>query len=201
MDPLRVYNELNTSEIKERTIFRHFGPHIKAAGAKILLPVQLQQTTTEVLQNIISVAPEIKIIHLQRKNLLREYVSLKIAEKTDRWSEVKYKNPFALEDKQVEVKPESLLQYFSQAAESHQHYCQLFKKASHFNLNYEELATRPQKTLPLVQEFLQLTPAPVFSLLQKQNPEPLSTLVLNYSTIKRNLQGTPYETFLQPAEN
>lgn len=194
-----LYHDLQTSDIKKRLIFRTFDSSIKVAGAKVLLPVQIQNTVTEALLHIIALSPDIKIIHLHRRNLLREYVSLKIAEKTNKWSEINHKNSLSVNEKQIKPDITEMFRYFSLATEGLQHFRQLFKGTTHFELTYEELSEKPQEAMLRVQNFLQVTPAPTFSLLQRQNPEPPEALIINYHSISKALQGTPYEIFLAAA--
>lgn len=137
-----------------------------------------------------------RVIHLQRRNLLRMVVSEEIARQQEQWSSTKpqAENSRA---KAVEIIPEILMQrmaHIENLQEVFNH--QLKEYSSVLSVWYEDLLERPQEQFDKMQLFLGVSPKPLISLLTQQNPEPLQELLLNYEEIRLFLQGNKWEAFL-----
>lgn len=171
-------------------IFIPYGKHIQAAGPKVLLPSSPQENDYQLIRHLLSASPQTKIIFIQRENLLRWYTSLQIAYQTQQWSQSG--NGAKLADRQVFIDPAIILDRLQEAEKSIAKYRELFKEVPCMEITYEHLVQLPQQLLPNIQHFLGLKPAPLFSLLQKQNPEPLSSLISNYDEIVDILINTTY---------
>lgn len=178
--------------LQPEKIFKPYGQHIHAAGAKLMLPYQDVQTNIDLLKQLLQQFPELKVIFIQRENLLHWYISLQIALKTSQWSQSGNKATTSLTDKQLFIPTDKLLSQLQQAEESIKIYQTVFKKVSLLELSYENLSQNPQDILPEIQDFIGVQPSPLLSLLQKQNPEPLSELILNYEEVSRTLHHTLY---------
>ena len=74
---------------------------------------------------------------------------------------------------------------------------EIFKQASLpiFEVVYETLVESPEEVMLSVQQFLGVEPQSLQSLLVRQNTEKLSSLILNYQTLKNEFKHSEYEYF------
>lgn len=178
------------------TIFPPYSKNIQAVGAKVLLPIDNKAQGVKFLKDIDNSGLSIYFLFLYRNNLLKWYVSLKIAQKTAQWSKTNERQTLPLHLKQVEIDTKELIQNLKQAQESIDYYRKLFSRQRIIELTYEQLQQYPHSKLNEIQAFLGVNSAPLVSLLKKQNPELLSELIINFEEVKEVLNGTPYQKFL-----
>ena len=160
-----------------------FKPHprqITAIGLKLFYRYEKEEDFRNAFQEVLEDS-DVKIIHLRRLDLRKMFASLKIAEATGVWNDLKI------------PKKEGLLPLTVSAEEFHT-YCQNYIKAWHqgnslfqqheiLHLSYEDLTQKSDLVLKKVQDFLGVKPKQLFSLLKKQNPEPLHELISNHEEI------------------
>jgi LPS sulfotransferase NodH len=181
----------------EREVFPPFPNYIKAAGAKVLLPHQQDNSFFPALNEVLAAEPSFKVLFLKRENLLSWYVSLCIALNTKQWSQINRQKKTPLAQRQIKIPIDNLLPTLKEASKANHAYCQLFNQFNTIEISYESLSKNPIPTLAEIQEFLDVSPAPLSSLLHKQNPEPLSNLILNYKEVEQALWNTPFQKFLE----
>lgn len=181
----------------ENAIFPLYAPNIKAGGAKFLLSLKENKEEVRVIKSFIQEEPKLKILFLSRRNLLDLYVSYQIARKTKQWSQDGKQQKISLQDKQLKITVEELQQFLQEAEEQLHRYRSLLQEQPLLEISYEELSEKPGEVLPKVQNFLGVKESALFSLLQKQNPEPLSKLIINYSEVRKALKNTPHQSFLK----
>ena len=126
----------------------------------------------------------ILIIHLTRINTLRSYVSLKIAEKTNRWHESINSTNFP-SDKKIKIDLEDYLKYCNNTA----NYIKLIqnqysKSHDYIELTFEDLVAKNQKSLNRIFDKLKLKILDVHTKMIRQNPESLSNLIINYNEVE-----------------
>ena len=180
-----------------KNLFSPYPANIKAVGAKILLPAGGNFEVERIIKDLDDSEHPPNYIFLYRENLLRWYISLKIAERTHQWSVSDNQKAIPLHLKQIEVDTKNLIQDFNQAQQNIVCYKKLFHKRREMVISYEELVHNPEVKLLEVQEFLGVHPVKLKSLLKKQNPELLPRLVLNFKEVTEVLRRTSYEKFLE----
>jgi len=137
-------------------------------------------------------------ILLRRRNVIRQYVSMQIGFKTGQWNissdmEKKKEATIHIDSMKIQAFIERTHTYFESAykilSKQRQPYLQLYYEDIHGPFQEEYL----QKLCHFlgVQYVAGLT-----SSLRKQNPEPLSELIENFSEIEEALKGTAYESML-----
>jgi LPS sulfotransferase NodH len=142
----------------------------------------------------------IKKIVLKRRNLLKAYVSSRIARQTKVWSNLKANNRTE-ESQKIAIEIDNLFSWF-QAKKKY--YQSLFQKLNDANqpfleLTYEDLAGSNSEAIKLkLMEFVGVSVD--LSLLQiahqKQNSNNLADLVANFAELKSQLYGTELEPLL-----
>lgn len=138
----------------------------------------------------------IKVIHLKRKNLLRSLVSELIAYKTNIWKEIHVGNSIKSDQKKIYVDVNSLINQINQNLEWIESFEKKFKEHDSMNINYEDLVKNPDSTLNSIFSFLQVKKIKVQSFLQKQNPEKLEDLIINYSELSKHLKKNKLDKYL-----
>jgi LPS sulfotransferase NodH len=180
-----------------KLLFHNYSKAIKVVGFKYFYEYILDAEKRNTLIQLVSDF-KIKVLKIDRKNYLRTYISLKIAEKTKEWSSTG-STTFALKNKQLKLTKEECLTAFANYAAMEKETEVILK---HYNIpvytiEYEALDTNPIAVMNGVQEYLGVVPQTVFSLLTKQNPERISELILNYQELKNEFKGSEFESYFE----
>ncbi len=166
----------------------------------------------------------LRVLHLQRRNLLRMLLSLKLAEKTGVWLEAETKatranllkalrhplkaagrvrrnlrRPVRPKDRfgpLVKISPEELLEFSVKTHMTARHFDDLFGEHQVLPLLYEDLLERRDDAFAEAQAFLGVQPTPLVTTTRRQNPEPLRDLIENYDELRDVLKDTPAAPFL-----
>lgn len=176
------YGEQIRNGKHETTVFQLYPRFIKAVGFKLFY----NDIESEVFKKVVA-NKDIKIIHLVRYDLLRQFVLLKIAEKTGEWSE--HKASGGLNKTTITVNPTQFEKFRMESTGQRQQMIETFAQHQHFQVVYEDLCNSPDEILNQLQAFLKVKPKRLFSLLKKQNSEQLNELVSNYSEIENTLSN------------
>lgn len=142
----------------------------------------------------------IKIIHLQRRNLIRIHLSRLIAIKTKSWS-TNLKNEINLNSKKVKIEYDDLRKDIKKTEKWIEDTNKKYRKNQILEIFYEDLVTKPKKTLSEIYSFIGVSNHKSETKLQKQNPEKIKDLVLNYDEIEMKLVKTAYAHMLIDGEN
>lgn len=176
---IKSYGEILQEAIKKNTQALHeanirdlvFDPHsptIKAVGLKIFYEYTGNTKYKEVFKQIAE-QNEIHVIHLVRKNTLKLFTSLKIAEETNVWSISKASEANTLH--KVEIDPKEYESFLKTHKSYKELMSRLFENHPCLTVEYELLSNDPQTTLKSIQRFLKVEPRKLFTLLKKQNPK------------------------------
>lgn len=166
---------------------------IKYAGFKLFYSHFKTEKTKAIWRYLIQ-NKEIKIIHIKRRNLLRNFLSLKIAVKTNEWRS--FNENSNSENKKTELTKEDCLYEFESQYNTTRQIEQKFKNHKIIEVYYSDLVNKKQETMNRIFNFLDTEP--IFlpdPVLKKQNPERLSELILNFESLKSEFQHTPWESF------
>jgi hypothetical protein len=200
----------------EQRVFCAHNEGVRAVGFKAMYN---QLPFFPGLSKYLAGLPDIFVIRLQRRNLLRTFVSLRIAETTDEWvwegrppltrrlavfqpirqvtrSIKRLLRPDrGAAPRAVRLTPEECRFYFAWAERSTKEYADQFAGHPLHLLCYEDLVSRARPELERVQQFLGLVPKdlPIGTL--QQNPEPLRALIVNYDELFETFRGTEFGTF------
>ncbi len=181
-----------------REVFCAYPNSVKAVGFKLFYThgrrvEPVQPTIWELLRN----DPEIKVIHLVRNNILRSHVSEAIAFKTEKWTQSGRINKVSSNSKQVTLDANKCRKAFETTEQYREEADHFFAAHERLDISYEDLASEPQATLLRILSFLNLPPQRLGSYHSKQNPEPLSHLIENYTELEKQFSGTPWHRFFE----
>ena len=176
-------------------LFRERPEKAKAVGCKIFYYHLNEEEWRQ-----ISEIPELKVIHLKRKNTLSTIVSMKVAFKTDQWGITNESERIDAAKKQVYLDYDFLRQRFEQIESWEKNVPKLFNKSSIKNVFYQDLVGQYKPTVKSLFDFLELPQISLNNVKikhKKQNPEPLSQLVENYDELKAKFADTPWSSYFE----
>lgn len=142
-----------------------------------------------------------RIIHLQRRNLLRIVVLEELALQQQQASTNPQAEAADTADasgvKAVEIIPLILMQRMAHLENLQEVFKkQLIKYPHVLELVYEDLLENPEQQFRDIQLFLGVAPKSLTTFITRQHPEPLSKLLLNYEEVRLHLMGNRWEVFL-----
>ena len=176
-------------------LLRRYPPVVKAVGCKIFYGHLAQQ---EWLQ--FQALPDFKIIHLMRRNQVKRFLSLQIAQKTDQWRENKPGMKPALEQRQVHIDQRQLLRFIHLSHVWTEQARQRFKDRETLEIYYEELVADFDRVVTEAITFIGATQWDRAKVnLRKQNPEAMRDLILNYDELKSAFAKTPWRIYFDEA--
>ncbi len=190
-----MYYGVRSHWISRRSVLRHMIHSInhcrhRICGAK-LLKIRLEAHRLD-LETLKKIFPTAKFILLYRKALFEQFVSLKIAEKTDVWL---WRDAYpAPQPPPVRI---SSVEFEAWSKSTRAFYHNLTQKAwlreCSVTIDYESLSADPQKVFDeILFPFLGVPSSAVSSSLKKQNTKPLHEVVENFDELK-NLNGIDQE--------
>jgi LPS sulfotransferase NodH len=160
-------------------VFKPHASHLKAIGLKLFYSYHNHPAYGYAFGQVVN-DPDVKIIHLIRRNVLGLYVSLKIAQRTNLWSSITTSGSF----QQIKVDADDFREFARAYLQQQRDLAKLLQNHHVLNVCYEDLIKDTDYVLKTVQEFLGVHPRNLLSLLKKQNPRPIESLVINYQDVK-----------------
>ena len=155
--------------------------------------------------------PDLKVIHLRRRNGLRRHLSHLMARRTGTWhhwdpeqvNEVTHLEKPVLQKPDAATRPrlrldaERLRLDFEEVDQLHRRVTTLFGGGMYFPLVYEELAADPERWGAELLRFLGLAPQALKSAVSKLEKRPLRDSIENFDELKRAFSGTPWQGYFE----
>ncbi|MCH8161600.1 MAG: sulfotransferase domain-containing protein [Chloroflexi bacterium] len=150
------------------------------------------------------------VLHLQRHNLLRVLVSLKIAEETGIYfqhggwrarslamiaglSRRLFSGRAQPARPKVTISPDEFRQEAMAKAMTAKHWEEILAGHQIFSVSYEDMTPDPQEEFARAQSFLGVTPSKLRVAFVRQNPQKLEELIENYTELRDAFLGGPAE--------
>lgn len=173
-------------------IFKQYPEQISAVGFKIFYEHANLGNMTQVW-SYLKRSQKLKIIHLQRKNILKSYVSLLVAFKTGNF--ISYSNATDMQDSRIILDYHLCKKYFTTVEAWRAEYDHMFSKKHIMHIYYEDLCNDTTNVLLEVQKFLGVAPELLVSPVMKQSTRPLHQTIKNYSELKRQFAQSRWAHF------
>lgn len=136
--------------------------------------------------DIIQREKAVRIIHLRRRNLLRRYLSLQQAQKSQIW--VTTIDSPNVPVTQLRLEPEDVIKDIKSTQESEKYYSNLFLHHQVLNIWYEDLANAPEKIGKIALNFVGLpSHHSLFVKHRKTGIESLEAAISNFNELKSAL--------------
>lgn len=190
---LRTMAQHAPVEFLRKKVFRKFPEEVAAVGFKLFY-YHAQEDSRQPVWNFLRDQKEIKVIHLKRNNTLKVLLSEKKAFETDRWTNTTGEPEQRLS---INIKYEECLQFFSRAHWEKESFDEFFDGNQKLDVVYEDLADNLVYEIKRVQEFLGVGCEPVQPRTYKQSNQPLSEAIANYFELKKEFNGSPWESFFE----
>jgi len=176
----------------ERRVFGAQPVGVSAVGFKLFY-YHARDNAWQVIWPYLQARQEVRIVHLTRRNLLRTFVSERIAKQTRVWSirdDIQ-----AHRNVSVELDHAELELAFSATRAQEQSCAEYFAGHPVLELTYEALATNTTHEMERVQAFLGVAPRLLLAETRKQARMPLAHMVTNYPALKERFASTPWGGF------
>jgi LPS sulfotransferase NodH len=147
-----------------------------------------------VVWDYLAADPEIRVIHLRRRNLLAQYYSLRLAHQTNSWTKSAMPKstpaPMSLD-------PQECQDHFGWVRSLEEECAAFFARHDVCDVWYEDLVADQQRTMVGIQDFLGLTRHLVKPTIARQRSTPLQLAIANYDDLNKALHETPWSIFFQ----
>ena len=191
-----MYYGVREENISKKTVLNHLAYTLndnpaKICGFKMLFIRLLKHKLT--LDDIRGRFPKTKFLIVYRRSLLEQFVSLKIAEMTDRWQWSRdYTQPETLKIDTGEFR-----KFCSETRQFYENILQFpWIRTCARVIAYEDLAADPQRVFDTkIFPFLGIPPVSVSTTMLKQNTRPLEALVENFEQIRSLSEDFDFEAF------
>jgi LPS sulfotransferase NodH len=142
---------------------------------------------------------EIKVIHLQRRNLLKQYISLYLMHNQSRYG--RYEAHVTKKPSQIKVRVDQnkALDYFRSFEKTRNNILLKFKEFERLDIFYEDMIGNgglADDVTSKISTFLGIPKALLVSDQVKINSKNLEDIVDNYTDLKRLLENTKYKNWL-----
>ena len=210
----QALRERDVRKFLQERIFCDYGSGVHAVGFKLQYknvyggyPGLLDHLTAD---------RELKVVHLQRSNLLRSMISLQLAETTGQYHRQPLRVGWRLlltglrhPGRAVErlraraatrsyapsgltLTREGCEQFIQKVRWMQGHYNKLFAEHEHIDVRYEKMAREPQSIFSQVQQFLGVQAQTLSYSQQPLNVAPMRELLANYDELREAFQDTQY---------
>jgi LPS sulfotransferase NodH len=183
----------------EKDVFRKWPSNYKAIGFKLFYYHARTFPQSTVWDYLVQ-RPEIRILHIKRRNVLSQYVSLQLAHKTDIWSSTR---TFSQDPQCIQLDIAECQNHFAWVRSLEEECESFFKHHEVRSVYYEDLARDSPHEIEAVQKFLGLSYEMVSAQTVRQQSRPLSQVISNYPELRDACTGTEWENFFEqpsPAE-
>lgn len=167
---------------------------VKAKGFKIFYYHPNGATGKPIWDHLLAM-PDLHVIHLKRRNVLRTLISREIALQEGVW---KTKNPGSSDTprrKQVSFTVDELAEGFAKTRRWERDGDAMFRDHPLLSVYYEDLVADTPTTFRQVTDFLGVPYVDPRTHLVRQNPEPVRELVSNVDELVAAFRGTEWESF------
>jgi LPS sulfotransferase NodH len=169
--------------------------NVGASGCKVFYYHPLGDRTGELWRELDAI-PDLHVVHLRRRNVLRTIVSREIADQQDEWLQTRPQEAVPAERKRVSMTVEQVRNGVDRIEGLEREAAQRFSNRPLVEVCYEDLVSSPAPEFHRITDFLGVPPADPAGKTLRQNPEPLSALLVNYDELKSEFSGTNVEAWL-----
>lgn len=172
-------------------VFRRWPQSYAAVGFKLFY-YHARNAPYSAIWEYLDQNTDIYILHIKRRNILEQYLSLKLAHVTEVWSSTE---PAKREPKPICLEVEDCRKHF-QWVRSLENECEtFFARHKVKNIYYEDLALDSGSEMVCVQKFLGLNDEKLNTRMVRQRTLPLSRAIANYAELKHAFAQTEWSGF------
>jgi LPS sulfotransferase NodH len=188
---LKAYRNAYPDRFLDRLIFSSYEQGIQMAGFKAF-PEHVKDSRFAGLLRSLIAHPEVKVIHLKRRNKLAQYLSLVRARQNGVWSSNDGKQD---DQRTICLDPRACRKAFERMEGDERFLDDLVRDRDVLTLVYEDFARDVRAWFERAQAHLGLSIEPIQPSLSRQRLVPLSEAITNYEELRREFAGTVWEGF------
>ncbi|WP_251951760.1 sulfotransferase [Salinibacter ruber] len=178
-DKIKCYRELaRERKIEIKKIYNKQPYFIEAVGFKIFYYHPIREENSKIWDELKNIN-NLRVIHLKRKNVVRTIVSKKIAEKTGKWQN----SEISKNKKEISIGKEELQKKYERTKQWERWGDEFFADKKIKEVFYEDIVSEGKKESQNLLNFLGVKRKDIRPDTGKQNPEPLSDLIVNYGEV------------------
>lgn len=182
-------SQTDPPEFLKQAVFKDYPPDVRAVGFKLFY-YHAQKGTRKAVWAHLRSRPAIRIIHLERRNLLAQILSEKRAFATDRWANTTGEPE---EQRPIVLEYEECWRMFHRAGRIRESFNAYFSDHAILHLVYEDLANDYRRQMARVQDFLGVETRELRPTTYKQVTAPLCEAITNYEQLRERFAGSPWE--------
>ena len=173
-------------------VFNGYDANIRAVGFKVFFS-HLEDARFVPLREHLGRMSGLRVIRLERANLLRAYLSTVLLGETGvGWIHSEgERRPVS-----VSLDPGACERYFRQHIELRETYGRVFEACDQHRIRYEDLVANYAEETTRIQTFLGVDPRELSSEIMVQEVRPLAEAITNFAELERRFRGTPWGEFL-----
>ncbi len=184
--------EANPVRFLSAKVFRKYPPQVDAVGFKIFYHhAPRDMAWGRCVWDYLLGQPDLKVLHLKRRNLLKTLLSEKQAGETEEW--IKYSGNGA--DAPVIIDPAEAAAFFARLRAWEAEYDTLFAGHALHEVIYEQLTRDLPGELARIQTFLGVSHETLNPGTEKRPIRTLASQITNYAALKARFQGTLWAEF------
>ncbi|MBP8947436.1 MAG: sulfotransferase [Candidatus Promineofilum sp.] len=184
--------ERDPARFLQTKVFRAYPPNVAAVGFKIFYHHAPRDTVWgRAVWEYLLGQPELRVLHLKRRNWLKMLVSEKQAGETEEW--IKYSD--GQEAPAVHLPPDEAAAFFARVAAWEAEYDALFAGHPGCEVVYEQLTRDLPGQLARIQTFLDVPHEAVSPGTAKRPRRALAEQITNYAELKGHFAATPWAAF------
>jgi LPS sulfotransferase NodH len=177
----------------ERCVFRRWPSSYRAVGFKLFYYHARTPQHSFVWDYLVQ-QPAIRILHIKRRNVLAQYVSLQLAHRTNVWSSPR---PDTSDTQCVQLDIGACQNHFAWVRRLEEECDTLFKNHDLKTVYYEDLDHDSNQEMEAVQSFLGLRCEVLRAQTARQQTRPLSQVISNYAELRGACVGTEWAGFFE----
>jgi len=175
----------------DKQVFRKWPANYSAIGFKLFYN-HASESPYSMVWEYLRRNQDIAILHIKRRNLFEQYVSLTLARETGLWVKTGSSDQ---EQVPVRLKIESCQQHFIWVRNLELEAARFFNDHHVLDIHYEDLVRDIGFEMQRVQNFLGLLPEQVSSTMRRQKNAPLSQMISNFDELRQAFADTGWSEF------
>lgn len=146
------------------------------------------------IREMLGLDRSVAVIHLKRRNMMENLVSLTVARKTGHWSS---QTAPAVRPERVRLTFSECTAHFAYLTAKQAEYDAVFSGHPKLTVYYEDLVRHPGRETARIEDFLGVSHRVLTSPLVKQSAYPLPRTVKNYRELKHRFAKTEWSAFFR----
>ncbi|MCX8964512.1 sulfotransferase [Erwinia psidii] len=190
---LLPYNvkDISVKTILDRHLFRPYFEYVEAVGFVLFRDLDTDWDNTPIWPALQAI-PNLKLILLERRSRLQQFVSLKKSLRDRIWYVGRDDNRPKDREK-IEVSVDELTDFIDKNRENQIRFYQAFQHHDILTVDYEDVISSPDSAASRLLSFLGVADLRLCAGTGKKETQPINSVISNPDEIRTRLEGTKYE--------